>query len=361
MKFRLADTSSSEMISSKPLNSTCLENGAPKNFSLRRVKETCKEVDEFPCVLPVKRKHKLEMIIYPEKILLPDKSLIRALYVSAVGEDDSHQNQLDEDRCGVLCMEGVLLPACAREETTNLKIMQAKAQRDSPDDVNCLKYCRRAVYESIENGIVVARAARLKRESEERERRRRIKHERKISRKQRRKENRLKVKEEIKRLRLERAEHRKSQKERKREEMKKQLPKNMKLWQEVAFLMTELAKVKKEERMWLEVQRQLVARSEEISREVSVEVRAKIPETDENPSDYKIRHKEFQARVENAVQDINLSFVRIKRTAEVVKKTVCGADLVRTRLYEKYTRDHQFHGYAGVSEPKSLIRILSQD
>jgi hypothetical protein len=84
---------------------------------------------------------------------------------SAVSQQGSHQNQLDEIGCGLLSLEEVLIPAVAREETKALKKVQAKAQRDTPEAVEALMLCRVAIYESVECGIVSARAARLKREA----------------------------------------------------------------------------------------------------------------------------------------------------------------------------------------------------
>mmetsp|Transcript_26116 Transcript_26116/g.39521 ORF Transcript_26116/g.39521 Transcript_26116/m.39521 type:complete len:355 (+) Transcript_26116:89-1153(+) len=354
MRYRPVDSTSPMMLSSAAEDVSDSENIPSSSFNMRitNEKETCTDKSiSSPRITPLKKKCKQEVIVkYPEEVPIPSKSLLGALYTAAVAQDDSHQNELDDVGCGLLSMEEVLLPAVAREETSILKQLQAKAQRDAPDNVNSLKQSRRAVYESVENGIVAAREVRIKREIEEKEHRRLM-------------EERQRLEKEEKRVELQR-EHAKRLQERKdmkQLEMKKQLPKNMAMWQEVAFLMTELAKMKKEEKMWNEVDKQLDVKAEGLSQGKLEKVNMSFQEIGDKILHYSNTSQEIKERVESAMHDIHLSSLRIKRATTVVENQVSSADQIRSGLFEKYTRDHQFHGYTGIRDPKSLIRILSQD
>lgn len=356
MRFRPANSSSNAMQSSAPRIAAELENLTPSMFNSKSSVTDCdrKCVVKSPAITsPAFKKLRpaVAVVSYPQTIDIPSKSLIRAFYESAVSQQGSHQNQLDNIGCGLLSLEEVLIPAVAREETKALKKVQAKAQRDTPETVEALMICRVSIYESVECGIVSARAGRLKREADEQQRQERARRDRENAKEIRR----IKREEELERRRLSRLQVRKEKRERKKLDIKKNLPKNVEMWQEVAFLMTELAKIRKEEKMWMETEQKLDAKIVELSKQPwdveKSEGDAGLPNFDE----------EVRERVASAVEDINLSSLRIQRAAQLVTKTVEDANLARSALFDKYTKDHQFHGYAGVNDPKSLIRILSQD
>ena len=357
MRFRPVNSASAAMQSSASVASADVENLPPSRFNSKAL------VQDRPCwspkptqiASPALKKFKVAVQVnYPGVSERPSKSLIRALYESAVSQEGSHQNFLDEVGSGLLSLEEVLLPAVAREEENALKKIQAKAQRDTPEAVEALKMCRRAIYECVESGIVAARAARLKREAEEKQHQERLKLEREEFMERRRVER----EEELNRRRLHREELQKAAKERTKNEMKKKLPKNVETWQEVAFLMTELAKIRKEERMWTETERNLDAEIEHFSRQQD-ELTSLEDETETQIISNTC--EEVKERVESAVEDIGLSSLRIQRASQLVANAIDEANLARSELFIKYTEDHQFHGYAGVNDPKSLIRILSQD
>lgn len=357
MRFRPVNSASAAMQSSAPVASMDAENLTPSRFNSEALVQDglCLSPKPTRIASPALKKFKVAVQVnYPGEVEIPSKSLIRALYESAVSQEGSHQNHLDDVGSGLLSLEEVLLPAVAREEENALKKIQAKAQRDTPEAVETLKMCRRAIYECVESGIVSARAARLKREAEEKQHQERLKleHEEYMER------LRVEREEELNRRRLRREELQKAAKERTKHEMKKKLPKNVEMWQEVAFLMTELAKIRKEERMWAETEANLDVEIEQLSKQqnplTSLEDETEI-KTMSTIGD------EVKERVESAVEDIGLSSLRIRRASQLVANAIDEANVARSELFTKYTKDHQFHGYAGVNDPKSLIRILSQD
>lgn len=357
MRFRPANSASAEMQSSALVASIDVENLTPNRFNSKPLvqNELGSLSKSAQIASPALKKLKPAIeATYPEVVEIPSKGLIRALYESAISQEGSHQNQLDEAGFGLLSLEDVLLPAVAREEENALKAVQAKAQRDTPEAVEALKMCRRAIYECVESGIVCARAARLKREAEEMQRQLQLKQERDEEIERRRVER----EEELQRRRIRRAEIQKEEKERTKHEMKKKLPKNVEMWQEVAFLMTELAKIRKEERMWTETERNLDLEIELLSTQHH---HMKSREDEAEIETMSCFGEEVKERVESAVEDISLSSLRIQRASQLVVNAIEEANVARSELFTKYTNDHQFHGYAGVNDPKSLIRILSQD
>ena len=98
------------MQSSAPRFATDLENLTPSRFNS---KSSVTDSDHVGVKSPgiaspalKKLKPAVAVVSYPETVDIPSKSLIRALYESAVSQKGSHQNQLDEIGCGLLSLEG---------------------------------------------------------------------------------------------------------------------------------------------------------------------------------------------------------------------------------------------------------------
>lgn len=281
---------------------------------------------------------------------------MKDFYEAAVTVEDSHQNRLDDADTGLLSLEEVLVPAVARMEIDAVKAVQAKAQRDTPDAVPLLMQCRLFIFAMAGNAVEGAKQARALREAAEQEKIQEQERER-----QRQKEALQKQKAEERLQRREkRAKQRALEIRNRKQELKKKLPRNMELWREVAFLMTELAKLQKEEKLWKEAERIMEAREadlvqrEKASAESQKETADKSVVVEEN-------HDELQSNVDDVVDSIKLSSLRIQSAVDVIKKTMEDSAEVRQELYDKYSKDHIFHGYAGINDTKGLIRFLSQD
>jgi len=289
---------------------------------------------------------------YPTEVPIPSKAIIKALYQCAVKDPDSHQNQLDEKDSGLLSLEEVFLPAVIAEEVEALKRVQAKAQRDTPHHVKSLEMCRRALYESGAYAIEKTREARLIRQEQEakqialrEEEKRQVKEQRRME-----KEAARKIRRE------ERAVAKAAEKERRKRELKKKLPQNVELWREVALFVSELTKLEKEERMWKETEANLKNRE----RELSVREQEQVHEEETEEPMENTKH-DLEVRVEHAVEDITLSSLRIQQALRLVSGLVSQSNATQKELYDTYTKDHQFHGYRGVNNPKALIRALATD
>jgi hypothetical protein len=65
-------------------------------------------------------------------------------------------------------------------------------------------------------------------------------------------------------------------------------------------------------------------------------------------------------QMDQKVRDIVLASSRIQNGLGMVLKLLKESEVVRKELYTKYRRDHVFHGYQDVDDPKGMIRFLSQ-
>ena len=357
MRFRPVSSSTA---GPEPFQSSAKMNASPsprKTMSrFRPLKSSSSPVKERTSLTPSSKRHKLATTIeYPSEIAVPSKPTMRALYQSAIEDVNSHQSQLDEHGSGLLSLEDVLIPALIAEEVAALKLVQAKAQRDAPQNVKALEICRCALYESAERAIVKAREARTVRE-EEQARKTAIEEE---ERRQAKEERRIEKEADRQRRHEERAVVKAAEKERRKRELKKKLPHNVELWREVALFMTELAKLEKEERLWKETEANLRARELELDEREKEEEHSDVLDNEDETAEWKKHHLEI--KVEHSVEDITLSSLRIQQALRSVSDLIEHSETVRKELYDKYRKDHQFHGYRGVKNPKALIRAIATD
>jgi hypothetical protein len=285
------------------------------------------------------------VIEYPKQVGIPSKSLVFSLYEQAMTTEGSDQMELAE--AGLLSLEQVLLPAAAYQEDEALKKVQAVVQRDHPDKVDSIVACRKAVYDCVGaamTAVVSAREARRPAElayleSVEEAKQTALQHEKLLTERMAEQIEQMAAMERAKRLR----------------EAVKKLPRNQELWREVVYLMTEMSKLQKEERLWKESAERLARRAQEVAEQHDTAV------VDDD------MHEEDVAQVDpdmdkvtQTVDDITISSVRINKALQIVSNIAIESDRVRKELYHRYRRDHQFHGYQGVKDPKGLLRALSQ-
>ena len=358
MRFRRIDTEGQSSPGSLQSSSSKVNTSSspPKTTSkFRPVKSPERTHEDRRTSIPSSSNKRLKFeptVQYPSsEVVIPSKATIKALYQCAVEDPNSHQSQLDEQGSGLLSLEDVFLPASIAQEVEALKRVQSKAQRDTPHHVKDLETCRRALYESGERAIVKAREARMVRQEDEAKQNAIRQEEKRQAKEQRRVE-----KEAARQLRREeRADARAAEKERRKRECKKKLPMNVELWGEVALLMTELTKLEKEERVWKETEANLKNRERELSVREQEYVSEEEPEPRENKKD------DLEVQVEHAMEDITLSSLRIQQALRLVSGLVIQSNATQKVLYETYTKDHQFHGYRGVNNPKALIRALAME
>uniref|UniRef100_A0A6V2IZS1 Uncharacterized protein n=1 Tax=Ditylum brightwellii TaxID=49249 RepID=A0A6V2IZS1_9STRA len=323
---------------------------------------------------------------YPDDVKVPGPKVLQRFYKTAIanseqeeegGKQQSHQLHLDEIGSGLLSLEEVIIPAIMHEEMEALKRLQALAQRDvnkTSDGelrVKAIELSRLAVKKCAFAAMDAARESRLKREEEEKKEAKREAEIRELARregKQRAKEKRKREKEEERqRRKKERALAREREVERIRMERKKNLPQNKELWREVAILMTDMARLQKEEKMWADAKLALDKKEERrakenlLQKENVIETSDLIMVDNNNKIDLDIEEIKMKSIVIKHVEDITLAANRINQTLKSTMDLMDKSDEIRTQMTKRYREDHMFHGYRGVNEPKSLVQSLSHE
>ena len=63
--------------------------------------------------------------------------------------------------------------------------------------------------------------------------------------------------------------------------------------------------------------------------------------------------------ITDAVDDVTLATNRINESLSSISDLMTEANIIRSEMNEMYKRDHKFHGYLGIKDPKALIRGLA--
>ncbi|GAX10265.1 hypothetical protein FisN_3Lh467 [Fistulifera solaris] len=290
----------------------------------------------------------LESIECPSNVPFPSKGLVKSLVDHAMTNDKSDQAALAD--VGVLSFEEVLLPAIASSELQALKDLQAKVQRDLPHQTDMVVRCRKTVMASIGAAMQAVSASREKRDAQRREEL------------QQEKEKELK-RQEVEKARSEEVRERELEiaRNKQKQELIKKLPKNQELWREIVYLMTEISKLQKEEKSWKDAAEHLNQQEreiEEMERQHKEDQEKQSKQTVDTPKEVTIT--EEIEKVNQTLEDISLSCIRIHQALENVSKIAEESDRVRLQLHKQYRRNHQFQGYQGIKDPKGLIMSLSQ-
>lgn len=326
------------------------------NESLPNSAKRLKRVQTENPVTPSEPQHEssnveLVSIEYPKDVPIPSKGLVKSFFDHAMTNDKSDQSALAD--AGVLSFEEVLLPAVASAELQALKELQAKVQRDHPHQTDMVVRCRKLVMSSMGaamNAVAESRAARAVRDAERQE-----------ERAQEKEKEAKRQEEETVRMEEVRQREREILRNKQKNELIKKLPKNQELWREIVYLMTEISKLQKEEKMWKEAAEHLDQQEreiEEMERKQKEERANRTHHASEAQTDAEISGE--IEKVNQTLEDISLSCVRIHQALGNVSKIAEESDRVRLQLHKQYRRNHQFEGYQGIKDPKGLIMSLSQ-
>jgi len=313
------------------------------------------------------------VLVYPEIIPVPSQKVIGALYNASLEEKEDGllvQNMNYNDQrylkpAGVLSFEQILLPALGLEEENALKKQQAMVQRDSPEYQFVMEHCRRLVRESIRRATDAVQSTRTKRVELQQDRRqeqlvnlqqaRETRHRIRQEEKERRKKEQLRAKEIF-------------QADKKRS-LAREFPRNQELWKEIVFLTSSVTQLEREERMWIQIEKQITQLAEkksdivdsgqtEDTKTMTNSTSSALASVSENS--IKALNDPFQIRTEEKVRDIVLASTRIQKGLTMVLELLDDSEVVRKQLYDKYRNNHVFSGYQAVNNPKGMIRFLSQ-
>ena len=298
---------------------------------------------------------------FPSQSKFPSRSLVQELYDEAISSDVNEGEGLDQRKlcdAGLLSFEQVLLPAVAYQEEQMLKEWQSIVQRNgSKAQKSTVIGLRKAVYSGIGAACAAVRKSRESRAIQDRERE--IKWQKEIEEKRvMAEEQRQKQKEIIDN------EYRDALRQRQRD-LQKKLPANQEVWREVAYLMTELAKLSNEERQWQNVAAQYLDRTEAdiVEQEKQLQNLSQNLELSEHAVQIDVPSETVQQIVDavtDSASDIAFAVDRIRNALHHVSNTVTECEQSRQQLYHQYVSNHQFYGYQGVHDPKGLLKVLSQ-
>ncbi|KAL3897630.1 MAG: hypothetical protein SGARI_006873 [Bacillariaceae sp.] len=220
-----------------------------------------------------------------------------------------------------------------------------------------MENCRRLVRQSISSAISAVKENRQERNKQQEERRRLHVAEVQKAREQQKQERLQAQQLELKELQRQQGMSRAQ----KKQTMIRSLPKNQELWKEVVFLTSSITQLEKEQRLWVQAERDL----KQLEGSSSDGKNGHQSATDkENISSQTIvlqsKKHNLQKETERKVNDIVMASDRIQKGLSMVLTLLKESEDVRKDLYEKYRKDHMFDGYKSVDNPKGVIRFLSQ-
>jgi hypothetical protein len=308
-------------------------------------------------------------VAYPSRISVPSKKIIKVLYEAAIedleaeqtksssSKDDNAGSCLNDQqylkRAGLLSFEQVLIPSIALQQENALKRVQAKVQRDAPDYTFVIQNCRRLVRTSAAQAIRAVQIARTDRFAIQQDRRM----AEAVTRQQDREARQRAEQEERKRQEEERTLQKELRRKDNRMHKKRNLARNQEICKEVIFLTSSIAQLEREERMWIQMEQDMIRLHPAIPAK-NVDDGGKVDK--DGGVVVRAPKNKMHRQVDQKVQDIVSASRRIEKGLGMILKLLEESEVVRKDLYSKYRSDHMFHGYQAVDNPKGMIRFLSQ-
>ena len=319
------------------------------------------------------------VLAFPTSIPIPSKRVIKTLYeTSTEGHEEGQEkksdnkDQYNDQRylapAGILSFENVLLPAVGFEEENAIKRVQSKVQRDIPGYKFLVEDCRKLVRKSIRSAMEAVQGSRSARFECQKQR----KNEQLLETKKAREIRQCARREKQERLAKELIRRREILKTEKRRHLARNSLRNQDLWKEIVFLTSSVALLEREERMWIQIEKDVMrlegrhysfGEKEDGNDFSDQQSSCDIPSSSlSHPSDIFLDTKKcfLQDEAEDVVKDIILTSTRIQKGLKIILKILNRSETSRKELFEKYKKDHVFTGYQSVHNPKRMIRFLSQ-
>ncbi|KAL7458847.1 hypothetical protein ACHAXS_000434 [Conticribra weissflogii] len=300
---------------------------------------------------------------FPERIPQPDTKTFRVFHDIACAKGSiSHQYQLNRAGTNLLSLQEVILPSIAFETSSVLKQQQSKAQRhmhdgmadhQGADVVDAIESCRRVVKKCTERAVKASGESWREREKKRQEVLRSCREQDEEQKKRTEEAARKERKEQ-------RALSRKLRQEQSKREKMKNHPRNKAMWQEVARLMTDIQKLEKEERMWKDASVEVDSMEKNFCMPEKIDM--DILENEEDvSSSLDIDNSKLEHTASTLVQDVTLATERINWMLKRVSLAMEESDGLRKEAFDKYQKEHKFHGYPKYDDPKGLFMALSMD
>lgn len=302
--------------------------------------------------------HKEHMVpIKPFHINLPSElhlspETLKSAFLQVVSDESSHQYSLHTSKCNQLSMSEVIIPSLFRSLKKELKKMQgrAKGRRDFKA-VEEIKMIRVLVKSCEKNAILAVDTVKEERQETNKATRAREKKEM-VQMKEERKREKMIAKEQKKQEKQKRKQERK-------EDAKRQYVKNQELWREVAGLMTDLAVLQREEKVWKDTANGVI---EEMEKDISNKAQTLSANQEIMKSleeDNNTERSVTIGDVQSVVDNITISANRITETLNDIVSKIDEAKNVQDELYEIYKKDFKLKDYFGSKADKALIRFLT--
>lgn len=298
-------------------------------------------------MVPIKPFH----INLPSELHLSPETL-KSAFLQIVSDESSHQYSLHTSKCNQLSMSEVILPSLFRSLKKELKKMQgrAKGRRDFKA-VEEIKMIRVLVKSCEKNAILAVDTVKEERQETNKATRAREKKEM-VQMKEERKREKMIAKEQKKQEKQKRKQERK-------EDAKRQYVKNQELWREVAGLMTDLAVLQREEKVWKDTANGVI---EEMEKDISNKAQTLSANQEIMKSleeDSNTERSVTIGDVQSVVDNITISANRITETLNDIVSKIDEAKNVQDELYEIYKKDFKLKDYFGSKADKALIRFLT--
>ena len=272
---------------------------------------------------------------FPGNVELPSTKLVQSIYNEAINFDGHLTDQTDLANYGVYSFRDVLLPAVCCQHNDALKATQAILQRDHPDRVHEIKALRKCLVETAvlaQNAITKSADHRKDTVWPDLQRRQEAAQKSLVEQKSQM--------IELKRM---------SQKR----EMKKKLATNVESWREVANLMTDLQKMKKEEKVWKQALMDLESKS---ATPIATEDGSAMDTDEDNDP----QESCSLVQIMETFDDVQSSCKRLEQHLGIVETAMIESEKLRIKVVEMHHREH-FSLSQSSAGSKNVFRILSQE
>lgn len=296
-------------------------------------------------------------VLKPFEIHLPmewhlSAATLKSAFLQMATDEYSHQYSLHTSKCNQLSLSEVIIPSLFRSLKKDLKRMQGRAKgRRDLIAVEELKMIRLLVKSCETNAILAVENTRIGRSEMN-----------KLARDEKKKEMLLlkeQYQQDKKRVEESKLIEKQKRKQERREEAKRRYVKNQDWWREVAGLMTDLAVLQREEKIWKLSAPTLIDQMEkEMNHVYSSEGLDETSSSVMELSGIRERCNTMDA-VQSLVDNITMSSNRIIEALGDISSLIDEAKCVQEDLYDIYKKDFKLKNYFGSKDDKALVRFLT--
>jgi len=297
--------------------------------------------------------------VFPESIPVPSAETLLLAHNQAISiGSPSHQYQLTSAGTDLLSLQEVILPSILTQTSSVLKEKQAKAQRNVKDGmpnhqgkdvVEAIEACRKLVNRCI--GEAMKEAGNSWRQREERRAQSRM--ERHLAQVEQRKASERQAKRQRKE---QRALSREMRYESAKREMQLNHPRNKAMWTEVVTLDNEIQKLKREERKWMQVKKELDAMGDPNNERMELD--RIVPSS--SSMEEQVGNMPLEHTATTMVEDVTMAMNRLNWMLSSVSSAMEESDKLRKEAFTKYNDDHKMIGFSQFDDPKDLFRRVTR-